>query len=145
MRERVEEYLVRSSSVFKSHGPLLFAALVAAFGGLMPGVAFAQEEGPVLDTGNTAWMLTATALVLFMTIPGLSLFYAGLVRRKNVLSVLMQCFALTAVASVLWMVAGYSIAFNTDGMEEGVISLNSFVGGFGDAFLKNLTRDDLSG
>ena len=76
-------------------------------------LAFAQPSFAA-DTGNTAWMLTATALVLFMTIPGLSLFYAGLVRAKNVLSVLMQCFAITGLMSLLWFVAGYSISFGTD-------------------------------
>ncbi|MCZ6711936.1 MAG: ammonia channel protein, partial [Gammaproteobacteria bacterium] len=69
--------------------------------------AFAAEE---LNAGNTAWILTATALVLFMTIPGLSLFYAGLVRSKNVLSVLMQCFAITCLVSILWLIVGYSLA-----------------------------------
>ncbi|MBI2424881.1 MAG: ammonium transporter [Candidatus Hydrogenedentes bacterium] len=111
----------------------------------MPGVALAQDEAPTLDSGNTAWMLTATALVLFMTIPGLSLFYAGLVRRKNVLSVLMQCFALTALGTILWVGVGYSLAFNTTGMEAGMTNLNSFVGGFDDVMLRTLKRDALSG
>lgn len=75
---------------------------------LLPAAAFAQDG---LDSGNTAWILTSTALVLFMTLPGLSLFYAGLVRTKNVLSVLMQCFAIAVVISILWIVVGYSIAF----------------------------------
>jgi Amt family ammonium transporter len=68
-----------------------------------------------LDAGNTAWMLTATALVLFMTLPGLALFYAGLVRAKNVLSVLMQCFAITGIVTVAWVVVGYSLAFGDAG------------------------------
>ena len=76
---------------------------------LIPSTALAQEA--VVNQANTAWILTATALVLFMTIPGLSLFYAGLVRRKNVLSVLMHCFMIMAVMSVLWLVCGYSLAF----------------------------------
>ena len=71
-------------------------------------------SGPVLaqdfDTGDTAWMITATALVLFMTLPGLALFYGGLVRSKNVLSVLMQCFVIACAASLVWMVYGYSLA-----------------------------------
>ena len=67
-----------------------------------------------LDTGDTAWVLTSTALVLFMTLPGLALFYGGLVRAKNVLSVLMQCFAITAVVSLLWLLGGYSLAFGPD-------------------------------
>ena len=70
-----------------------------------------------LNSGDTAWMLTATALVLFMTIPGLSLFYAGMVRSKNVLSVMMQCFAITSMVSVLWALYAYSLAFDTSGME----------------------------
>ena len=86
------------------------------------------------DTGHTAWMLTATALVLFMTIPGLSLFYAGLVRAKNVLSVLMQCFAITGLMSLLWFVAGYSIAFGTDGVEPG-----AYIGDMGNLFLANVS------
>ena len=90
------------------------------------------------DTGHTAWMLTATALVLFMTIPGLSLFYAGLVRAKNVLSVLMQCFAITGLMSLLWFVAGYSIAFGTDGVEPG-----AYLGDMGNLFLANVSMDSM--
>ncbi len=103
------------------------------------------EEAPVLDTGDTAWLLTSTALVLFMTIPGLSLFYGGLVRTRNVLSVLMQCFAITALVTILWVIYGYSLAFDTTGMEEGVLNLRSFVGGFSYLFLKGVTPDELSG
>ncbi|MCG2634784.1 MAG: ammonium transporter [Gammaproteobacteria bacterium] len=84
-------------------------------------------------------MLTSTALVLFMTIPGLALFYAGLVRAKNVLSVLMQCFAITCMATVLWVVVGYSIAFGDGG------AVNAWYGGFGKAFLNGVGRDALSG
>lgn len=90
-----------------------FPAAMAAWGiaaMLTPALAEAQDA---LDSGDTAWMITATALVLFMTIPGLSLFYAGMVRSKNVLSVMMQCFAITALATVLWMAYGYSLAFRT--------------------------------
>jgi Amt family ammonium transporter len=89
-----------------------------------------------LNGANTSWILTATALVLFMTIPGLSLFYAGLVRVKNVLSVLMQCFAITCLVSILWMVAGYSLAFS-----EG----NMFIGGLSNVFLAGVQEDTLSG
>lgn len=103
------------------------------------------EETPVLDTGDTAWMLTSTALVLFMTIPGLSLFYGGLVRTKNVLSVLMQCFAITALVTILWLVYGFSLAFDTAGMVEGTLNLRSFVGGFSHLFLQGVTPDALSG
>ena len=74
---------------------------------LCPGLAMADTLNPA----NTAWILTATALVLFMTLPGLALFYGGLVRSKNVLSVLMQCFAIAGAASIIWMVFGYSLAF----------------------------------
>ena len=89
-----------------------------------------------LDSGDTAWMISATALVLFMTIPGLALFYGGLVRAKNVLSVLMQCFSITALMTILWVVAGYTISFG-----EG----NAFMGGFGKAFLIGVGPDALSG
>jgi Amt family ammonium transporter len=90
-------------------------------------------------------MLTATALVLFMTIPGLALFYSGMVRSKNVLSVMMQCFAITGLISILWVVYGYSLAFDTTGMEKGVTNFNSFVGGLNKAFLSGLTPDSLIG
>jgi len=103
----------------------------------------AQEA--TLDSGDTAWMLTATALVLFMTIPGLALFYGGMVRSKNILSVMMQCFAITGLMSILWMVYGYSLAFDTAGMEAGVTNFNSFVGGLDRAFLSGLTPDSLVG
>ena len=110
---------------------------------LLPGVALAEEA--TLDSGDTAWMLTATALVLFMTIPGLALFYAGMVRSKNVLSVMMQCFAITGVMSLLWFIYGYSLAFDTTGMQADVLNLNSFVGGLGNLFLGNLTKEALVG
>jgi Amt family ammonium transporter len=93
-----------------------------------------------LNAADTAWTLTATALVLFMTIPGLSLFYAGLVRVKNVLSVLMQCFALTCLMSVLWFALGYTIAFGTEGVEQG-----PFVGDFGNAFFAAINIDSMKG
>ncbi len=98
---------------------------------------------PTFDSGDTAWILTSMVLVLFMTIPGLSLFYAGLVRKKNVLSVLMQCFALTALITVLWVAYGYSLAFGTGGMEEGVVNLNSFIGDFSKLFLTGVTRESV--
>src|SRR3989344_5072717 len=72
-------------------------------------------DAPTLDNANTAWMLTATALVLFMTLPGLALFYGGLVRTKNVLSILMQCFAITGVVSIAWALFAYSLAFGHGG------------------------------
>ena len=120
-----------------------FAGLGALLSLISPGIAMAQEA--TLDSGDTAWMLTATALVLFMTIPGLALFYGGMVRSKNILSVMMQCFAITGLMSILWMVYGYSLAFDTAGMEAGVTNLNSFVGGLGRAFLAGLTPDSLTG
>jgi len=93
-----------------------------------------------VSAADTSWLLTATALVLFMTIPGLSLFYAGLVRSKNVLSILMQCFALTALMSVLWFVAGYSIAFGTEGVDQG-----PWIGDLGNLFLANVAMDGAKG
>ena len=120
-----------------------FAGLGALLSLLSPSLALAQEA--TLDSGDTAWMLTATALVLFMTIPGLALFYSGMVRSKNVLSVMMQCFAITGLMSILWMVYGYSLAFDTTGMEAGVTNFSSFVGGLERAFLSGLTVDSLVG
>jgi Amt family ammonium transporter len=91
-----------------------------------------------LDSGNTAWMLTATALVLFMTLPGLALFYGGLVQSKNVLSVLMHCFAIACLASIVWFSVGYSLAL-TPGNEDG------WIGGQAAFFLQNLSIDSLNG
>ncbi|MEW6749714.1 MAG: ammonium transporter [Candidatus Latescibacterota bacterium] len=90
-------------------------------------------------------MLTATALVLFMTIPGLALFYGGLVRAKNVLSVLMQCFSVTGLVTLLWVVCGYSLAFDTTGMQAGQTTLHSFVGGLGKALLRGVGASSLTG
>src|SRR5919106_3479461 len=78
-------------------------------------IAEAAEEAAKLDTGDTAWMLTSTAIVLLMTIPGLALFYGGMVRKKNVLSLVMQAFAITCLITIIWMVAGYSLAFTEGG------------------------------
>jgi Amt family ammonium transporter len=102
-----------------------------------PHAAMAQETQ--LDTGDTAWMLTSTALVLMMTIPGLALFYGGMVRRKNVLATAMQSFAVACLMTVLWMVVGYSLAFTDGG------AANAFVGGFDQVFLKALKPDSLTG
>jgi Amt family ammonium transporter len=120
--------------------PFLGRALGAALLGLTPvlaladgPVAAATAAAPVINSGDTAWMLTSTALVLFMTIPGLALFYGGLVRAKNVLSILMQCFAITALVTVLWTIYGYSLAFGNGG------TLNNWIGGLGNLFLKNVT------
>ena len=90
----------------------------------------------MLDTGNTAWILTSTALVLFMTLPGLALFYAGLVKSKNILSVLMQCIAIACLASLIWLGVGYSMAF-ADGSQ--------WVGGLQKAFLSGVEKDSISG
>ena len=84
-----------------------------AIGGLSLSAAPALAMADTIDTGDTAWLLTSTALVLFMTIPGPALFYGGLVRAKNVLSVLMQCFAITCLVTLLWLACGYSLAFAT--------------------------------
>ena len=124
--------------------PLVAGEEMGALAGEMV-EAVAEAETPSLDSGDTAWMLTATALVLLMTIPGLSLFYAGMVRSKNVLSVLMQCFAITALASVLWALYVYSLAFDTGGMEKGVVNFNSFFGSLGKAFLSGVSVDSLVG
>ena len=101
-----------------------------------PTTAFAQEETPTLDTGDTAWMLTSTALVLLMTIPGLAMFYGGMVRKKNVLAMVMQVFSVCCLMTVLWMVAGYSLAFGEGG---------AYVGDLSKAMLSGLTLDSMSG
>ncbi|MCK5726128.1 MAG: ammonium transporter [Thiotrichaceae bacterium] len=100
---------------------------------LMPTIALAEDK---LSAGDTAWMLMATILVLFMTIPGLSMFYSGMVRGKNALSTFVQIFAITALASVVWVVIGYSIAFGGEG---------AFWGGLDKMFLKGVTVDALNG
>ena len=102
-------------------------------------VATVTTISPKVDSGDTAWMIVATALVLLMTIPGLALFYGGLVRRKNVLNVLMQCFILAAVISLEWVIIGYSMAF---GSSKGALA--PFIGGFDWAFLKGIKLSDLS-
>ncbi len=108
----------------------------------LPTVAFAADE---LNAGDTAWVLMSTALVLFMMIPGLAMFYAGLVRRRNVLSLYMQCFALTAIISDLWTVYGYSLAFDTTGMRAGASGLHAFIGGATRFFLSGVSLDTLHG
>ena len=108
----------------------LLAALL-----LLPTIASAAE----LNQANTAWVLTSTALVLFMTIPGLSLFYAGLVRSKNVLSVLMQCFAITCLVSILWLAGVYSFIFTDGG------NLQQFIGGASKVFLPGIGTGSMTG
>lgn len=107
---------------------LLFLTILSLF----PFFTQADE----LNGANTAWILTSTALVLFMTLPGLALFYGGLVNKRNVLSILIQCFAIAGIASILWLVVGYSIAF-----DEG----NAFFGGFGKILFNGISEDTLSG
>jgi Amt family ammonium transporter len=113
-------------------------ATLAGLLALTPALALAQEEA-VIDSGDTAWMITATALVLLMTIPGLSLFYAGLVRAKNVLSVLMQCFAITGLMSLLWAIYGYSLAYTDGG------AFQQWIGGLEKLFLAGVTVDAVAG
>jgi Amt family ammonium transporter len=100
---------------------------------------------PELSAGDTAWILVSTGLVLFMTLPGLALFYGGLVRRSNVLSVLMQCFAITGLVTILWLAFGYSVAFEPSGYEKGAVGLHSFVGGLSKAFLAGIGGHTLWG
>jgi Amt family ammonium transporter len=108
-------------------------------------MAQAQDTAsPTVDSGDTAWILISTALVLFMTIPGLALFYGGLVRTKNVLSILMQCLALTALISIVWVICGYTMAFDSTGMVKGEIGLHTFIGGGAKAFLAGITGDTVS-
>jgi ammonium transporter, Amt family len=109
---------------------IILAALL-----LLPAIV----QADTLDSGDTAWILTSTALVLFMTLPGLALFYGGLVRAKNVLSVLMQCFVIACVVSVLWVLYGYSLSFGDGG------SMNAWLGNLDNAFLANVARDSLTG
>ena len=103
------------------------AAALPALLAAMP--AFAQADTPKIDTGDTAWMLISTALVLMMTIPGLALFYAGMVRKKNILATMMQSFTICCLVTLVWMIAGYSIAF-TNG--------NAYMGDFSRLFLKGI-------
>ena len=110
----------------------IFAPLALALV-LTPTAASAQDA---LDTGDTAWILISTGLVLFMMIPGLAMFYAGLVRTRNVLSVFMHCFGITALITILWTVCGYSLAFTAN---------NPFIGGFSKTFLSGITGDSMWG
>ncbi|MEN8207034.1 MAG: ammonium transporter [Pseudomonadota bacterium] len=111
------------------------AVLFAILAGLLPSLALADE----LNGADTAWILTSTVLVLFMTIPGLALFYGGLVRSKNVLSVLMQCFAITCMVSILWLVFVYGLAFGDGG------DMNKWIGGLDSLMHGGVDRDSMSG
>ncbi len=117
------------------------ALLGTAIGALalmaLPALAQDAAPEPVVDTGNTAWMLTSTALVLMMTIPGLALFYGGMVRRKNVLATIMQSFAITCLITIIWFVVGYSIAFTDGGPTQ------AWLGGFSKVFHNNITTGTL--
>lgn len=116
--------------------PACMAGLVSAL--LFSSSVLAEGE-PTLNMANTSWMLTSTVLVLFMTIPGLALFYAGLVRNKNVLSVLMQCFAITCLMSLIWLAYAYSLAFGNGG------SMHQWIGGFDKVFFNGVGIDSLTG
>jgi Amt family ammonium transporter len=107
----------------------------AALGLVLPNLALAQD----IDSGDTAWLMTSTALVLFMTLPGLAMFYGGLVRSRNVLSVLMQCFAICCAISILWLLIGYSLAFSD------ATAFGGIVGDFSKSFLSGVTVDSASG
>ena len=114
------------------------ATLIAMAGLLLSGLS-GVAGADTLDKADTAWLLTSTALVLFMTLPGLALFYGGLVGQRNVLSVLMQCFTIAGIVTFLWVIVQYSLAFSNGG------AMNQWVGGFGSAFLAGVTVDSLSG
>ena len=119
--------------LYKNTSAALLAGLLA-----LPSLA-AAAEAPALNMANTAWMLTATVLVLFMTIPGLALFYGGLVRTKNVLSVLMQCFAITCLVSIVWVAFAYSLAFGDGG------AFNQWLGGLAKSFMVGIGVGALKG
>jgi Amt family ammonium transporter len=116
---------------YRQFAAVAFALLAATFSTQV----FADE----LNAANTSWILTSTALVLFMTIPGLSLFYGGLVRSKNVLSVLMQCFAITCLASIIWFAFGYSLAFGDGG------SMNAWIGNLDNLLMGNIKEESMAG
>jgi len=105
------------------------------------GSAFADEAAPTINSGDTAWMLTSTALVLLMTIPGLALFYGGMVRKKNVVAISAQNFVIVALVTVLWMIIGYSLAFTANPSE----AMNAYIGGFDRLFLKGMSVGAVSG
>jgi Amt family ammonium transporter len=138
----------RHSNIRPAHVQLHWKALMSRLKSLIalaaallagPAAAIAQEAEPALDTGDTAWIITATALVLLMTIPGLALFYGGLVRKKNVLSTITQSFAICCLMTIIWMVAGYSLAFSDGG------ALTRWVGGLSNMFLAELSIDSMTG
>ena len=121
--------MIKESRINKKH---IFNLLLTLFIFLSPRNALANE----LNSGDTAWILTSTALVLFMTLPGLALFYCGLVRVKNILSVLIRCFVIACIVSVIWVIYGYSLAFKGSGL---------YIGDFSSVFLNGISRNSLSG
>lgn len=144
LRERINN--IKKNTMMKKITKYIGLPLILA--ATLPALSFAQTAAaaattpaptPVISAGNTAWIIVATALVMLMTIPGLALFYGGLVRRKNVLSVLMQCFFITAIISLEWIAFGYSNAF---GSSKGVLA--PYIGGFDWAFLKGIGISDVS-
>ena len=142
MRSAVRSVLSLSSELMSKFMKKIILSLTAfltlfSFPALAQGAA--AVAAPKVDSGDTAWLIVATALVMLMTIPGLALFYGGLVRRKNILSVLMQCFIITAVISIEWVVVGYSWAF---GSSKGALA--PFIGGFDWSFLHGIKVSDLS-
>ena len=118
---------------------LRYRQLAAVAFALLAAIFSTQVFADELNAANTSWILTSTALVLFMTIPGLSLFYGGLVRSKNVLSVLMQCFAITCLASIIWFAFGYSLAFGDGG------SMNAWIGNLDNILMGNIKEDTMAG
>lgn len=123
-------------TIIRSRFPLVFFLLISL---LLHAPSATAAEPPKLNAADTAWMLTSSVLVLFMTLPGLALFYAGLVRMKNVLSVLMQCFAITCVVTLAWVVVAYSIAFGDGGVS------NAWYGGFAKSFMSGVDFKALKG
>ncbi|SHF20631.1 ammonium transporter [Dysgonomonas macrotermitis] len=128
MKKRLAKYIALGGLLLCS--PLLAAQEVIT------------ETAPTLNSGNTAWIIVATVLVLMMTIPGLAFFYGGLVRQKNVLSIMMQCLILTAVISIEWVIIGYSWVFGTGFMDGS--SLGAIIGGLDKVFLRGITLDTLT-
>lgn len=145
MQQRCASQFTRKRISYTIIGVLVLIFLLAGLPSLLLAQETTAEATPELNSGDTAWMITATALVLFMTIPGLALFYGGLVRVQNVLSVLMQCFVLTGIITILWVICGYSLAFSTAGSEAGKLTLGSFVGGLDKIFLTGVNVDSLAG
>ena len=123
--------------MFKLRGKNLISYLLGTSVALTPCVSLASDVKPIMDTGDTAWLLTSTAIVLLMTIPGVALFYSGMARKKNVLSVLMQSFSITCLISVIWMVLGYSLAFSKGS--------SLYVGNLDLAFLDHLVVGAING